>query len=85
MATLSGTCRSAAPVRASSARAATCVLLVGLHVEEDLVVDLEDQVEASPPSSSPASSRTRATLNRSAASPWIPAFMAWRSAACRTW
>ena len=44
IATLSGTSRSAAPVIACSVSAADLVRLVGHHVEEHLVVDLEDQV-----------------------------------------
>ena len=48
MATLRGTARSAAPVSASSVRAATCVLLGRVHVDQDLVVDLEDQVGGEP-------------------------------------
>ncbi len=49
MATLSGTARSAAPVRARSVRAATCVGLLGDHVHQDLVVDLEHEIGGETP------------------------------------
>ena len=54
------------------------------HLEDDLVVHLQDQAAVRRLARSSARSRrTSATLKMSAARPWMPAFMAWRSPAWR--
>ncbi len=48
MATFRGTARSKAPVNASSREGGHFIGLIRFHVQEDLVVNLEDQVRSKP-------------------------------------